>query len=304
MIDLNEFAFFAAVVQHGGFTAAARATGVDKGRLSRHVAALEDRLGVRLLQRSTRSVTLTQPGMSFYEGCLLVLDGAQVASDSVLEFKKEPTGMIRVGCPVILAQNYLAPLLPRYMAAHPKVEVTVEATDRVLHPLEERFDVIFAAAHPADSSSLVARELGRIRRILVAQPSVLAAWGAPSGPADLADLPIIARPTDLQNDFARWSLEKEGVSEDDRAHRIQFRPRLVSGDLHIQREAARQGVGMALLPESLVADDLSQGRLARVLPNWFTPEYSVFLIYPTPRGILPSVRSFIDFVLANFAVGG
>lgn len=310
MIDLNEFAFFAAVVQHGGFTAAARATGVDKGRLSRHVAALEDRLGVRLLQRSTRSITLTQPGMSFYEGCLLVLDGAQVASDSVLEFKKEPTGMIRVGCPVILAQNYLAPLLPRYMAAHPKVEVTIDATDRVLHPLEERFDVIFAAAHPADSSSLVARELGRIRRVLVAQPGLLESRGAPGGPADLADLPIIARPTDLQDETARWSMVQE--DSDDRAHRIQLKPRLVTGDLQIQLEAARQGIGLALLPESLVGDDLSQGRLARVLPDWFTPEYSVFLIYPTPRGILPSVRSFIDFVMGNFganftarfAVGG
>lgn len=308
MIDLNEFAFFAAVVQHGGFTAAARATGVDKGRLSRHVAALEDRLGVRLLQRSTRSITLTQAGMSFYEGCLLVLDGAQVASDSVLAFKKEPTGMIRVGSPVILAQNYLAPLLPRYMAAHPKVQVTIEATDRVLHPLEERFDVTFAAALPSDSSSLVARELGRIRRILVAQPAVLEASGVPAGPADLADLPIIARPTDMHDEVARWSMVSDGGHEGDRAHRIQIRPRLVTGDLQIQLEAARQGVGMALLPETLALEDLSQGRLARVLPDWFTPEYSVFLIYPTPRGMLPSVRSFIDFVMANFAanftVGG
>jgi len=298
-MDLNDFAFFAAVVQHGGFTAAARATGVDKARLSRHIATLEERLGVRLLQRSTRSVSLTQAGKGFYEGCLVVMDGARVACDSVLEFKKEPTGTIRVGSPVILAQNFLAPILPAYMAAHPKVSVLVEATDRMLHPLDEHFDVVLCAqSRVPDSASLVAREVGRIRRVLVAGPNALRQWPQLSSPEDLAHVPTIARLADMHEDMARWSME----SEHEAPRRVELAPRLITGDLHIQMEAASNGIGVALLPEPLVATPLARGDVVRVLPEWFTPEYSVFLVYPTPRGMLPSVRSFIDFVMASMSV--
>lgn len=300
MMDLNDFAYFAAVVEHGGFTAASRATGVDKARLSRHVAALEERLRVRLLQRSTRSVVLTQAGKSFYEGCMLVIDGARVACESVLEFQREPSGTIRIGSPVIIAQNFLAPILPRYLAANPKVSVVIESTDRPLHPLEDRFDVILSAqAQFPDSSSLVAREIGRIRRILVAQPAFLAQHPALRDPADLHAMPIIARHTDMVDESARWTM----LNEEDVSFKLDFQPRLVTGDLQIQIEAACSGLGLALLPEPLVDARLDAGDLVRVLPDWFTPEYSLFLVYPTPRGILPSVRSFIDFALANMTVG-
>lgn len=303
MLDLNDFAFFTAVVDHGGFTAAARVTGVDKARLSRHVAALEERLGVRLLLRSTRSVTLTQAGKSFYEGCLLVMDGARIARESVLEFKKEPSGTIRIGSPVALAQNYLAPILPAYLAAHPKVSVIVEATDRPLHPMEEGFDVVLSVQSKLpDSTSLVAREVGRIRRVLVGCPNMLGCrlenWEAPRLPEDLAALPVIARLTDMHDDMARWTI----MAEDGRAHRVDLRPRLVTGDLRIQLQAAMAGVGVALHPEPLVAGPIARGELIRLLPEWYTPEYSVYVIYPTPRGMLPSVRSFIDFVMANMVV--
>ncbi|NKI98655.1 LysR substrate-binding domain-containing protein [Novosphingobium sp. SG707] len=300
MMDLNDFAFFAAVVEHGGFSAASRATGVDKARLSRHVAALEQRLHVRLLQRSTRSVVLTQAGKSFYEGCMLVIDGARVACESVLEFQREPSGTIRIGSPVIISQNFLAPILPRYLEAHPKVSVVIESTDRQLHPLEDRFDVILSAqAQFPDSSSLVAREIGRIRRILVAQPGFLERHPALRDPADLIDLPIIARHTDMVDESARWTM----LNEEDVAFKLDFQPRLVTGDLQIQIEAACSGLGLALLPEPLVDARLADGDLVRVLPDWFTPEYSLFIVYPTPRGILPSVRSFIDFAMANITVG-
>lgn len=300
MMDLNDFAFFAAVVEHGGFTAASRATGIDKARLSRHVASLEERLRVRLLQRSTRSVVLTQAGKSFYEGCMLVIDGARVACESVLEFQREPSGTIRIGSPVIIAQNFLAPILPAYMAAHPKVSVMLESTDRPLHPLDDRLDVILSAqAQFPDSSSLVARELGRIRRVLVAHPDFPERHPPLRDPADLAGLPIIARHTDMVEDSARWTM----LNGEEVSCRLDFHPRLVTGDLQIQIEAASAGLGLALLPEPLVASRLSEGQLVRVLPDWFTPEYSLFLVYPTPRGILPSVRSFIDFALANIKVG-
>lgn len=296
MIDLNDFAFFAAVVQHGGFTAAARATGIDKARLSRHVAALEERLGARLLQRTTRNVSLTQAGRSVYESTQAMLESAQTAFDGVLELRREPSGMVRIGCPVILAQHYLAPLLPAYMAAHPKVTVVVEATDRPLHPLEEALDLILCRADDIpDSTSLIARELGRVRRSAVASPTFIERYGIPAQPDDLAQLPAIARPGDLHDEHVRWDL----LHADDEARRVIAAPRLVTNDLPVQLEAARAGLGIALLAAPLIRESLDRGEVVPVLPGWYMSDYRLCLVYPTPRGMLPSVRSLIDHLLAN-----
>ncbi|MDE1915954.1 MAG: LysR family transcriptional regulator [Sphingomonadales bacterium] len=303
-MDLNDFAFFAAVVQHGGFTAAARATGIDKARLSRHVAALEERLGARLLQRTTRNVSLTQAGRSVYESTQAMLESAQSAFDGVLELRREPSGRVRIGCSVILAQHYLAPLLPAYMAAHPKVTIILEATDRPLHPLEEALDLILCRDDEIpDSTSLVARELGRVRRGAVASPAFVERHGMPGEPGDLAQLPTIARPGDMHEDHARWDLVHAGQE----TQRVLVTPRLVTGDLPVQLEAARSGLGVALLAAPLIRDSLERGEVIPLLPGWYTSDYRLCLVYPTPRGMLPSVRSLVDHLLANGAaslIGG
>src|SRR5437764_7815577 len=145
MEDLNDIYFFAAVVQYGGFSAAARTIGVEKTRLSRRIAALEKRLGVRLLQRTTRAVALTEAGRRFFERCLATVEGAQAAYDSVAELRKEPAGLVRLSCPVLLTQRCLAHALPEYMTAHPQVSVYVEATDRTVNVIEDRFDIAIRA---------------------------------------------------------------------------------------------------------------------------------------------------------------
>ncbi len=128
MDDLNDIYFFASVVQHGGFSAAARRIGVEKTRLSRRIAALEKRLGVRLLQRTTRALALTEAGQRFFERCVATVEGAQAAYDRVAELRREPAGVVRLSSPVLLAQRCLAYALPGYMTMHPKVSVVVEAT--------------------------------------------------------------------------------------------------------------------------------------------------------------------------------
>src|SRR5258706_10493288 len=129
MEDLNDIYFFASVVQYGGFSAAGRAIGVEKTRLSRRIAALERRLGVRLLHRTTRALALTEAGQRFFERCVAIVEGAQAAFDGVAELRSEPTGLVRLSSPVLLTQRCLAHVLPGYMAAHPKVLVYIEATD-------------------------------------------------------------------------------------------------------------------------------------------------------------------------------
>src|SRR6202021_3920308 len=141
MEDLNDLYFFASVVQYGGFSAAARAIGVEKTRLSRHIAALEKRLGVRLLQRTTRTLALTEAGQRFFERCVATVEGAQAAYESVAELRREPVGLVRLSSPVLLTKRCLPHALPGYMTAHPKVSIFVEPTDRTVNVIEEQFTI-------------------------------------------------------------------------------------------------------------------------------------------------------------------
>jgi DNA-binding transcriptional LysR family regulator len=294
MEDLNDLYYFSAVVQHNGFSAAARATGVEKTRLSRRVAHLEQRLGVRLLQRTTRTLTLTEAGVRFYAHCQAVVDGARTTYASVADLTKEPTGTVRISCPVVLAQNYLAPILPGYMLAYPKVTVFLEATDRPVNLIEEGFDLALrTGAAVAEAGGLVARELGLARRVMVASPAFLERCGRPASPAELARCEIMTSTAFVHDAAARWQLS----ATDGRQQQVQLTPRLVSSDLRVQLEAAMRGVGIALLPEPVVASALLAGQLERVLPDWSGPHNVVHLVYPPPRGMLPSVRSLIDYLV-------
>jgi DNA-binding transcriptional LysR family regulator len=291
MEDLNDIYFFASVVQYGGFSAAARTIGVEKTRLSRRVAALEKRLGVRLLQRTTRALALTEAGQRFFERCVATVEGAQAAYDSVAELRREPAGLVRLSSPVLLAQRCLAHVLPGYMTAYPKVSVFLEATDRTVNVIEERFDIAIRAK-PAieDTAGLVAKTLGHSQRVLVVSPAFLTHHGRPQTPAELPKLNTVASADDVFDGGARWNL----TSLDGRSQHIELKPRLVTSDLRARLQAAMRGIGIALLPEQVVAAPLKEGFVDRVLPEWSGAKNILHLVYPTPRGMLPSVRSLID----------
>lgn len=296
MEDLNDLLYFVAVVQHNGFSAASRATGLEKTRLSRRVAALERRLGVRLLQRSTRSIALTEAGRRFFDHCLGAVEGAEAAYESVATLRREPAGTVRVSCPLVLAQNYLAPILPGYLASHPHVDLVIEATDRPVNLIEERFDIALRAQPQIDDvAGLVAKVLGQARRILVASPAYLNRRGRPAAPADLAAFDTLGRMVDIQDDSARWEL----AGADGAVAVVRHTPRLLTSDLRLQFEAATHGIGIALLPEPIAAASIRAGVLEHVLPAWTAATYYVFLVYPSPRGMLPSVRSLIDYLMIH-----
>jgi DNA-binding transcriptional LysR family regulator len=296
MSDLNELLYFDAVVRHGGFSAAARALGIEKTRLSRRVASLEQRLGVQLLQRSTRRIALTEAGERFHVHCQSVVDGARAAFESVATLQHEPKGSVRMACPVALAQGYLAPLLPAYLAQYPKVQLSLEATDRAINLAEERFDVVLRARPTIeDSTEFVAKELGRARHILVASPSFLDYFGHPLEPGDLGALPAICRLAELHDSRAAWTLMQAGTEP----QRAQPSPRLISDDLRVQAEAVAQGIGIALLPEAIVATALAERQVERVLPDWSAHEHILHLVHNRPRGLLPSVRSLVDYLVQH-----
>jgi len=296
MEDLNDLYFFASVVQYGGFSAAARTIGVEKTRLSRRIGALEKRLGVRLLQRTTRALALTEAGQRFYDRCLATVEGAQAAFDSVAELRREPAGLVRLSSPVLLTQRCLAHALPAYMTTHPKVSVFVEPTDRTVNVIEERFDIAIRAKPVIeDVAGLVAKTLGTSQRVMVASRAFLDRYRRPENPADLPTLNTVASTDDIFDGGARWTL----TNLDSRTQQIELKPRLVTSDLRVRLQAAIRGIGIALLPEQVVAAPLTEGLVERVLPGWSGAKNILHLVYPTPRGMLPSVRSLIDYRLIH-----
>jgi DNA-binding transcriptional LysR family regulator len=296
MEDLNDLYFFASVVQYGGFSAAARTIGVEKTRLSRRIAALEKRLGVRLLQRTTRALALTEAGQRFYDRCLATVEGAQAAFDSVAELRREPAGLVRLSSPVLLTQRCLAHALPGYMAKHPKVSVFVEPTDRTVNVIEERFDIVIRAKPVIeDVAGLVAKTLGNSQRVMVVSRNFLDQYGRPETPADLPKFNTAASTDDIFDGGARWIL----TNLDNRTQQIELKPRLVTSDLRVRLQAAVRGIGIALLPEQVVVSPLREGLVERVLPEWSGAKNILHLVYPTPRGMLPSVRSLIDYLLIH-----
>lgn len=292
MDDLNDLYYFVLVVRHHGFSAASRISGIEKTRLSRRVAALEKRLDVRLLMRSTRHVSLTEAGARFFRHCLAVVEGAHSAFDSVADLRREPAGMVRLSCPQIMAQSYLAPILPGFMAQYPKVRLELNAEDREVDLFEEGFDLaVRARPQIEETSGLVARRLGSARRVMVASPAFLDRYGRPTSPEALAGMDTVCRPGDVNDGKGRWLLHNQETEV-----LISHTPRMLSDDLRMQLEAAVHGIGVALIPEPIVSASIRTGLLEVVMPFWAGAEHVIHLLYPKPRGMLPSVRSLIDYL--------
>ncbi|MGO4003403.1 LysR family transcriptional regulator [Pseudomonas fluorescens] len=292
MKDLNDLYYFVLVVKHGGFSAAARATGLEKTLLSRHIAYLEKRMGTRLLHRTTRQVSLTEAGQHFFALSQPVVEGAHTAYESVEHMQREPAGLVRLSCPQVMAQSYLGPLLPGYMEAYPKVRLELNSIDREVDIFEERFDVALRArSNIQETAGLVAKDIGWARQILVASPRYLNRVGRPVAVKALTNLDTLSRSGDIYDGMGRWMLHAADSEE-----MINHRPRFVSDDLRLQLDAAVNGLGVALLPEPIASASISCKSLEIVLPDWTGATHIVHLLYPKPKGMLPSVRSLINYL--------
>ncbi len=291
MQDLNDMAYFAEVVERGGFAAAGRTLGVPKSRLSRRVAELEARLGVRLLQRTTRKLSLTEVGEVYHRHCMAMRDAADAAAEAVAQAQTEPRGTIRVACPVTLAQTTLGTVLPLFLARHPHVKVDMRVSNRVVDLVEEGVDVALRVRPSLeDSGSLVVKNLGLTCSLLVASPQLLERQGRPTSVDDLARLDSVSM--SATDGRAVWHLQGPGGA----VHMLQHPPRLVADDLLTLKLAVLGGVGMSMLPAYMCTDELRTGQLLPVLPGW-APLPGVFhAVFPSRRGMVPAVRRFLDFL--------
>ena len=291
MLDLNDMLYFVEVVERGGFAAAGRALNIPKSRLSRRVAELEEHLGVRLLQRTTRKLSLTQVGETFLRYGQAMRDAALAASDAVAEVQTEPRGTIRVTCPVTLAQTVLGELMPTFLQRCPLVQVEMHVTNRPVDLVEEGVDVALRVRNSLDDSgSMVVKRLDVARQILVASQGLLERQGTPRSLSDLQHLDSLA----MSAVDGQSSLLLKGPENQE--HRLHLQPRYVVDDLLTLKFAVLAGSGMCWLPDYMCQEELADGRLVQLLPDWAPSPGIVHAVFPSRRGMAPAVRHFLDFL--------
>lgn len=295
MQDLNDFYYFVQVVDYCGFASASRALGIPKSKLSRRIAALEERLGVRLIHRSTRRFSVTDLGHTFYNHCQAMLVEAEAAMEAIELTRSEPRGIIRMTCPVALLEARLGAMLAEFMVLHPQVEMHLEATNRRVDVVAEGIDLaIRVRPPPLDDTDLVMRILADRRQCLLASPALLAQHPAPATPEQLTQLPSLALGTPQSEH--RWVLlNTQGDSKT-----VVHQPRLVSRDMNMLRQAAVAGVGVVQLPDMMVKQAVADGQLVRLLPDWQPRPEIIHAVFASRRGLLPSVRALIDFLVLQF----
>lgn len=291
MRDLDDLFYFAGVVEHGGFSAAARALKLPKSKLSRRVSALEARLGVRLINRDTRGISLTPIGESFYTHCRHMLEAAQAAHEVVAQSQAVPRGTVRMSCPPGLLHLRLAPVVSRFMAQYPEVNLEVEAVARPVDPVREGFDIALRVRPtPLADSDLNMRSIAASPHRMVAAPALCARLVHHGDPACLAELPALSE----SRPDGRYVWQLRGP--DGALREIGYRPRLVTDDMSMLRQAALDGLGVVMLPMLFVGEDLAAGRLVDASPGWAPGEKLLHAVFASRRGQLPAVRALLEFL--------
>jgi len=285
---LDELVVFARVVQAGSFVAAGKALGMPKSTVSRKVAELEERLDVRLLQRTTRKLSLTDAGRVLYDHSARLASEIETAERAVTSLRETPRGLLRVTAGV--NASYLGPLVRDYLKRYPEVRLELYCTGRQVDLVEERFDLGIRAGRLPDSS-LIARSLGRTTWFLVATPAYLKKRGRPRAPAELAAHDVLV--------FGTGDRVTMRLRRDDDEATVEVVPRLVVSDMDILAQVAAGGMGIALAPAHQCVDDLRAKRLERVLREWEAPAVPIHLVYPSTRHVSPTVKSFIDHLEAS-----
>jgi DNA-binding transcriptional LysR family regulator len=285
-MDLNELLVFAKVVQAGSFTVAARGLRMPKSTVSRKVSELEERVGAQLLQRTTRKLRLTDVGQAYYEHCARIVAEAEQAELAVTRMQAAPHGLLRVTAP--LTFSFLAPIVAEFLKHYPEVQLELVCTDRSVDLVQDGFDLAVRAGRLADSS-LIARKLGSVERVVVAAPSYLAERGAPRNPKDLERHDCLVFGAGMEGNV--WTLHSGNKSV-----QVSVRARMVVNEPDMLRAVALAGAGIALLPTLPSVTDFTSGRLRRLLPDWSSSGAPVHAVYPGTRHHSPKVMAFVDFL--------
>ncbi|MGY2291853.1 LysR substrate-binding domain-containing protein [Pseudomonas sp. SDO528_S397] len=290
MQDLNDLYYFAKVVEAGGFAAAGRLLGIPKSRLSRRIAELEERLGARLLQRTTRQLTLTAVGERYLRHCQAMLLEAEMADEAVASMSSEPRGRLRVSCPVGMAQHKLPNIVADFLAAYPQVQLEMTLVNRRVDLVAEGIDVALRVRELGDEDPLlVTKRLRQAQTTLVASPELVNGRQVITL-EDLRQLPILGA---LEADRM---VHQRIYDPKGNAHELMMEARLGIDDFVVRRACAIKGLGFTVLPRMYCEAELASGQLVQLLPDWSLPGGWLQAVYPHRRGVLPAIRAWIDFL--------
>ena len=293
--DLDDFYCFALVVEHGGFSAAERATDIPKSKLSRRVYNLEENLGVRLIQRSSRHFAVTDIGMNIYRHAQVMMNAARSAHSLVDHLSEKPRGLIKVSLPVSIAQNEMAKILPDFLKAYPEIKVQLLVSNRRVDIVNEGIDLALRVrANIDDDPSLVLRKFENIEQHLFASQAYLNEFGMLKHPEDLSKHRFLS--------MVDEHLDQQIVVHDqqNQPKKVKINPVVMGSDLMMLAKLASQNSGITLLPDTVAEEYIASGELVRVLPEWKAPHGIFHAVYPSRRGLLPAVRVFIDYLVEHF----
>lgn len=294
MQDLNDLYYFAKVVEAGGFAAAGRLLGIPKSRLSRRVAELEERLGARLLQRTTRQLKLTAVGERYLSHCQAMLLQAEMADEAVDSMSSEPRGRLRVSCPVGLAHEFMPEVISSFLRAYPHVQLEVILLNRRVDLITEGIDVALRVREKGDEDPLLAtRWLRQARTAMVASPEFARQWPINS-PEDLKNVPLLGALEPDRMVHLRM-LDAQG-----KACELTMEARLGIDDFVVRKACTLSGLGFTVLPMMYCEQELESGQLVQILPDWSLPGGWLHAVYPHRRGVMPAVRAWIEHLVETF----
>ena len=292
---MGEFAaipVFVAVVEKGSFSAASRTLGVSKSAVSKRINQLENHLGVLLLHRTTRKLSLTEAGERYYEHAAQALSAAGKAEDAVTELQGEPQGKLKISSPMSFGRLHVAPLIPKFMQRYPKLQIDLVMDDRNIDLVAGGIDVAIRSGDMPDST-LIARKLAPLRQVLCASPTYIDRYGMPVTPSELRERNCIL--FSYSGDANEWTLNIGDKSE----------AVLVSGSYRVNNseallEALREGVGIGRLPTFVAGPDLKAGNLVRILESYHIPDHTFYAVFPERQYLPAKVRAFLDFTIEYF----
>ena len=290
MLDLKDVYYFVQVVDRGGFTSAGQALRLPKSTLSHRVQELEASLGVRLLNRTSRQFGMTDIGKEFYQYAIAMLRSSDIAEEAIRQRLAEPSGVIRITTAIEIAQFALRDLLPVFLNRYPKVQIVEIATDRLVDIVGEGFDLaIRGHTVPLQNSTLVQRAIANVPWFLFASPAYLARMKVPQHPEDLLHHASISI---VRNGPVQWQLKGPAGKE----FVVAMAPRFQSNNLVSLKEAACAGLGIAALPGYICRGEIAAGSLRQILPGWIAADARLSALIPYRTGLLPAVRSLVDFL--------
>lgn len=285
-MGLDDALVFTRVVECHSFTSAALTLNMQKSTVSRRIAQLESRLGVRLLNRTTRKLHLTEVGQAYYERCRQIMQEFAEAEQAIMQLQREPTGLLRVTSPIEFGQLFLGGVVGEFMCRYPAIHVEVELTTRVVNPVEEGVDIAIHRGRPQDSS-LVARSMLASPRQLYASPAYIAQYGMPERPEDLSAHRCIQT---LMDGARKWHFHEPQLS-------VTINPVMTVNNITFAREAALAGAGIINVPAFIAEPFVEEGTLCRVLDGTVLPSTELYALYPSRRFQAMKVKAFIDFMI-------